>query len=228
MKTPCHIPEQTQRKRRGKSTQVPTVYIFSCSLPTNEKRNRQVAQLEAKLDGLVNMIAAQQKHTPPDPIVITPESQSSYSRGVTMTTRERLATLPVQPETPDPDPSTLLTLMPEFQVTVTMAAVYLDRYRNEYMPKYPFVILSSEITACELYREKPALFWAIMASVAPVDGPTAAKLRVWFREYFSTQVFIEQQKTTTLIQAILVYVSWYVFPSADLSSLVRGGIINRC
>lgn len=106
------------------------------------------------------------------------------------------------------DPLQTLELIPGFCVTIADANAYLDVYREEYMPRYPYVIIPRQQNASVLYREAPTLFWVIMTIVIPQNGPMQMRLRNWAREHFSQQIIVKQERTLEMLQSILIYLTW--------------------
>ncbi|KAM3500141.1 hypothetical protein MY10362_006660 [Beauveria mimosiformis] len=105
-----------------------------------------------------------------------------------------------------------IELVPGFAVTFAEAAEYLQIYRKDYMPVFPFVIVEETTKPHELYHNAPALFWMIMAAVAQttseeVDGA----VKTWLRHYVAETMIIKQEKTLELLQAILVHLIWGSF-----------------
>ncbi|KAM3557774.1 hypothetical protein MY1884_004338 [Beauveria asiatica] len=104
-----------------------------------------------------------------------------------------------------------IELVPGFAVTFAEAAEYLQIYRKDYMPVFPFVIVEETAKPHELHRNAPALFWMIMAAVAQTSEEVDAALKTWLRHYVAETMIIKQEKTLELLQAILVHLVWGSF-----------------
>ncbi|CAG7562720.1 unnamed protein product [Fusarium equiseti] len=189
MKLDCQVPEITQRRKRGKST--------------------RVAQLEKKIDGIVSLLANRQNLPP------TPESPKEQPR----------PRQPVQGPSLDPVsleilqgdasiPSHLTTnveLFPGFSVSHAQASERLELYRRDYVPHFPFAPLSEYMTSHELYAESSLLFWTILAVVSPLEDKVQVEFKAWFRRYLAEHVFVRQERSTDILQAIIIYLGWNDF-----------------
>lgn len=102
-------------------------------------------------------------------------------------------------------------LVPGFCLTFAEAGEYLQVYRKDYMPMFPFVILEDNTKPHELYYNAPALFWMIMAAVAQTSEETDVAVKKWLRHHVAETMIIKQEKTLELLQAILVHLIWYAF-----------------
>ncbi|KAJ4265035.1 hypothetical protein NW762_005278 [Fusarium torreyae] len=198
MKLNCQVPETTQRKKRGKST--------------------RVAQLEKKIDGIVSLLAAnQRKGLSP----LTPESPQETQVQVPPRPCEEI---PMPPLVVDPTSidlanrddrtaffSTDMELFPGFRVSHEQATERLAVYRRDYMPHFPFVPMSGAISSHELYVESRILFWTILAIVSPLEDKVQMEFKAWFRKYLAEHLVVRQEKSIDILQAILVYLAWNDF-----------------
>ncbi|KAM0562375.1 hypothetical protein ACHAPJ_002065 [Fusarium lateritium] len=196
----CQVPETTQRKKRGKST--------------------RVAQLEKKIDGIVSLLAAnQRKGLSP----LTPESPQETQTQVQVPPRP-CEEIPMPPLVVDPTSidlanrddrtaffSTDMELFPGFRVSHEQAAERLAVYRRDYIPHYPFVPMSGAISSHELYVESRILFWTILAVVSPLEDKVQMEFKAWFRKYLAEHLIVRQEKSIDILQAILVYLAWNDF-----------------
>lgn len=192
MKLRCSAPEYTPRRPRGKSTYVATVQH---QLAPDTNLGRRVAQLEQKIDGLVSMLSAR------PPAFPSPESPFTPATANT----EQGQTPPLVGTAVDG----LLELIPGFRLTVAQASHYLELYRSHYMVNFPFVIIEST-NALALYTHSPCLFWAVMCAVAPETERLNDEITAWFRKNLAERIIANQERSVELLQAILVYLEWYV------------------
>lgn len=157
------------------------------------------------------MLAAQQKSnaiSPSSQAPITPESNNpSQSSPAPAIIEAQSAAQRAEAALPALVGNATLELLPGFGVTVAESEQNLDLYREEYMPRYPFVVISRSISAQELYRDAPCLFWTVMVATKPHSGNTMA-IREQFRRMFSERIFVRKEKTTEILQAILVLIAW--------------------
>ncbi|KAF5235576.1 hypothetical protein FAUST_6995 [Fusarium austroamericanum] len=193
MKLDCQVPEVTQRRKRGKST--------------------RVAQLEKKIDGIVSLLAANQRQnlsplTPESPKEQTqPQPRSMSSLSVSP------VSLDIVPHGPDitPNLTPSVELFPGFRISHQQASERLALYTRDYVPHFPFVPLSGAMTSQELYIESSLLFWTILAVVSPLEDKVQMEFKAWFRKYLAEHVIVRQEKSVDILQAILVYLGWNDF-----------------
>ncbi|XEV05307.1 hypothetical protein FSHL1_010594 [Fusarium sambucinum] len=192
MKLECQVPEVTQRRKRGKST--------------------RVAQLEKKIDGIVSLLAANQRNLTP----LTPESPKEP----TQPRSQSMASLSISPRSLDmipcgsdipPNFAPNAELFPGFRVSHQQAAERLALYKRDYVPHFPFVPLSGIMTSHELYIESSLLFWTILAVVSPLEDKVQMEFKSWFRRYLAEHVVVRQEKSIDILQAILIYLGWNDF-----------------
>lgn len=93
-------------------------------------------------------------------------------------------------------------------LSVAQANSYVNMYRTELMPRYPFVVIPSHIDALTLRRRSKCLFWTILSTVAPLSGKGQASFKLWFRKYIAEHIVVLQHRNIGLLQAILVHVAW--------------------
>ncbi|KAF4991988.1 hypothetical protein FDECE_13852 [Fusarium decemcellulare] len=194
MNLDCRVPETTQRKKRGKST--------------------RVAQLEKKIDGIVSLLAANQRKglsplTPESPQDTQCQPLSEESTSNVMNVNAVTSDI-VGPHEMSLDSSDL-ELFPGFRVTHEEAAKRLSVYRQHYAPKFPFVPMPGGISTHELYAESRVLFWTIIAMVSPLPDAVQMQFKDWFRRYLAEHIVVRQEKRIDILQAILVFLAWNDF-----------------
>lgn len=101
-------------------------------------------------------------------------------------------------------------MIPGFRITLPQASQYLDLYRREYMPNFPFVIIETT-DAVALYTKSPCLFWVIMSCVAVETENMQESVTEWLRKYLSERVIYNRERSIEYLQSILLYVSWGIF-----------------
>lgn len=97
---------------------------------------------------------------------------------------------------------------PSLRVSMEEASRYLDLYRSDYSPKFPFVPIANGLTATELYKRQPFLFQVIMQIVAPQSPSVQREVDRWVREYIARSVIVDQERRLDLIQGLLLFVAW--------------------
>lgn len=141
---------------------------------------------------------------PKDPYPYNGASDPSPSRPVPPSSSDLLiADVPF-------DEAPCLELLPGFRISQAQAQTALDTYRREYVPAHPFVPLPEALTAGELYAQSRFLFWTVMSVVVPTGGSVQHDVRAWFRKYLAEHVVIRQEKRLDVLQAILIYLGWWV------------------
>lgn len=99
---------------------------------------------------------------------------------------------------------------PSLRVPMEEANRYLDLYRSQYSPKFPFVPIANCLSAIELYKRQPFLFQVIMQIVAPQSPSVQREVDRWVREYIARSVIVDQERRLDLIQGLLLFVAWSV------------------
>ncbi|CAM1503117.1 Fc.00g078930.m01.CDS01 [Cosmosporella sp. VM-42] len=191
MKLPCEVPEPTQRKKRGKST--------------------RVAQLEKKIDGIVELLAASQAITGNAPPPLTPESPTTLHIQPQASTEAGDSCIDGGAPPDFPPDMCEMELVPGFRLTHEKANEYLAIYRQDYLPKNPFVPLPSTTTSYGLYSTSRFLFWAVMAVVVPLPGPVQYQVKKWFHRHIAEHMIVRQEKRLEFLQAILLHLGWNDF-----------------
>ncbi|ESU11670.1 hypothetical protein FGSG_12782 [Fusarium graminearum PH-1] len=120
--------------------------------------------------------------------------------------------LDMVPHGPDipPNLTPSVELFPGFRISHQQASERLALYTRDYVPHFPFVPLPGAITSQELYIESSLLFWTILAVVSPLEDKVQMEFKAWFRKYLAEHVIVRQEKSVDILQAILVYLGWYV------------------
>lgn len=167
-----------------------------------------MAQLEKKIDGIVSLLAATQHIQASTQNPLTPESpeHNQLQQQILEENGEACADRSLPQEVAHD--FSKFELLPGFQVTFIQATEYLNIYRREYVPKYPFVPLPADILPHILYGESRLLFWSIMAAVAPLPGTVQQAFKKWFRRYLAEHMIVQQQKKLEFLQAILIHLGW--------------------
>ncbi|KAM3513343.1 hypothetical protein MY11210_003027 [Beauveria gryllotalpidicola] len=190
----------------------------------------RVAQLEQKLDGIMSLLESSQRSkrrpsstgsvstagdasSPPTPDSHSHNPWPFRTRALDTTTgggggEERRRTSAAHA---DRGSAERVELVPGFAMTFAEAAEYLQIYRKDYMPVFPFVIIEETTKPHELYHNAPALFWMIMAAVAQTSEEVDGAVKTWLRHYVAETMIIKQEKTLELLQAILVHLIWGSF-----------------
>jgi len=88
------------------------------------------------------------------------------------------------------------------------AEILLDRFRRLMAPACPFVIVPSEITAQQLYEQKPLLLHAIVTVTYFHDLAKQQSMVKQLMRDVSERILINNEKNIGILQALLVFVAW--------------------
>ena len=101
-----------------------------------------------------------------------------------------------------------IDVVPGFRLTLEEADGALHLYRFVYTPYFPFVPISTTLTAKELLDTAPFLLRTILFMTAPQSASVQKAARMWFREKIAQHVIVDQERRLELLQAILVFLAW--------------------
>jgi hypothetical protein len=83
----------------------------------------------------------------------------------------------------------------------------LHEYRDMSI-SFPFVPLSSNITARQLYHDAPVLFLAIITAASWREHQRQMSLDAIYRQELANRTIMRPRKSLSLVQSVLVYLSW--------------------
>lgn len=197
----------------------------------------RVAQLEQKLDGIMSLLESSQKSSQSTSNTTASSTQAANTSPLTPESQSNTPWMwragvqePSQPAEPASNAGTAsstyldhgttgsIELVPGFKLTFAEANEYLNMYRREYMPMFPFVIVEENTKAHELYHNSPALFWSIMAAVAQTTENIDVAIKKWLREYVAERMVVKQERTLEILQAILIHLIWYAPNDASITA----------
>jgi hypothetical protein len=213
-----------------------TRLVSTCAIKLKNFKNTdiersRVGQLEHKLDGLLSAIQHIQANSsapsPSQPQVNNSEAPSApvptQYRDQTEHTDLRLAPIADNDASdrrnsaasgsslslPPVEQVEGLELIPGVQITYLEAERALKEYTLAYYPHFPFVPIRPGLTAYDFNRRQPFLFRTIVQVSMPQSPHTQKSFKRWFRERIAQLVLVDQEKRLELLQALLVYLSWY-------------------
>lgn len=170
--------------------------------------------MEKKLDGIVSLLAASQQMQVKGPSPLTPESPEAVQIPQPVPEKPPSPFLALN-ETVDgrggddaTNDSAELELLPGFRITHEQGDKYLDVYRRDFLPVFPFVSLPDYVTSRELYAHSEVLFWTIMAVAHPLPREVQTETKTWFRKYLAEHVVVLQERNLHMLQAILIHLAW--------------------
>jgi hypothetical protein len=103
--------------------------------------------------------------------------------------------------------ATIAVPQPPFGLSWLQATQILHIFREEYIPQFPFITISSDHTAA-LSKDNPFLFRAVMLIAAPLLESKAVKNKRNTLAYLGYRSLVEEDKTLDILQGVLVIVAW--------------------
>ncbi|KAK4454209.1 hypothetical protein QBC34DRAFT_375382 [Podospora aff. communis PSN243] len=176
--------------------------------------------LEQRLDGIMSILGTSEG--PPQRATPTTTNQSTPRLALPV---ESLQYPPPPPGPPPPSPppsgppppglssrsiitASSFEIIPGFHVTVEEAETFLNLYRSEYSPRFPFVPIAPDVTPNELFGSRPFLFRVIIQIIAPQTAETQRGVARWVRQHVSQHVLVVQEGGLELLQGLLLYIGW--------------------
>ncbi|KAJ0161394.1 hypothetical protein CTA2_6298 [Colletotrichum tanaceti] len=190
----------------------------------------RVTELEKKIDGLVNLFQTRQHPREmqgldsttttlsdgdqnPMPCTTSPNMPGLDRSSATQATPggaspDKTRNHNTPPEVDAGQTDKTFYLVPGFSLSVEKAEEYLDIYRTRMIPNFPFVPIPPGTTAAALHRKKRFLFWCITQAVVPQTAAVQQAVDEWVRRHAAMHVIVLKEKSTELLQGLLVYVAW--------------------
>lgn len=127
-------------------------------------------------------------------------------------TRDSAALTARQAPQSSSDPSIRCSFSSGLEPSAAEAADRLNHFRTFFVPRFPFVTIPVDTASEELRQKKPYLYRTIMM-VAANDRPVQ-QLEIGNEIVldFSTILLLKAEKSLDLLQAMLVYNAWFVYP----------------
>lgn len=215
-----------KEKKGAVDVRTPSCQGLGSSLSWLTRRSRRVGQLEEKIDGIMSLLnasrelqqqaAREQQQQSPLQQPVSPPSTSSPPNSRPLPpefhchqTRSEPndVGLPPLSSTIPPQPAHF-DIVPGFRVSLDEATRYLDLYRTEYSPKFPFVPLPTSLSVTDLFERQPFLFRVIIHVVAPQGPSMQREATHWIREHVAKHVIVLQDRRLELLQGLLLYLAW--------------------
>ncbi len=97
---------------------------------------------------------------------------------------------------------------PGYNLSWEQAEIALNEYKINYMPNFPFVVIEPEVTAQELFHEKPFLFRVVLlvATRMPLEKKRGMKRNV--TAYLGQHLLVNEERSLDLLQGLLVFIAW--------------------
>ncbi|XP_044719829.1 tRNA processing endoribonuclease [Hirsutella rhossiliensis] len=169
-----------------------------------QSKPSRTAQIEERLNGLVNLLQANGAS-----LDLPPSRRETPSASSTVSHQPEHASwaIPDGDAPPPPDSDDVL----------------LDLYRNEMQPVYPFVIVPPTCSAASLHSSRPFLMSAIrmVASFRSLRSMRAQMCHLM--SHISDHVLMRSERSLDLVQGIIVMLGWYqyhCFMHAQMNNLI--------
>ncbi|KAJ5621695.1 hypothetical protein N7528_006478 [Penicillium herquei] len=145
-------------------------------------KNLEVSALEAKLDRMVELLAASEKSAK--------DLQSNTSHS------------------PEPSPA-MHDNQPATRLSDQEGDALLGIFRTRMVPLFPFIVVPPHITAAELRREKPFLYLNI-TMIACQDAPRQRAIVKTIKQYVSDNIVAYGEHSLDILQGLLAHVAWFI------------------
>ncbi|KAE8143604.1 hypothetical protein BDV38DRAFT_276688 [Aspergillus pseudotamarii] len=191
----CFTSDSMSTKRRGKAT--------------------HAVVLEKKLDDIMALLTRGRECTCSSERLT--ERPTDSSKGDTPTTMQ--ASYQDQPLAASSNQSAgtgvyngSIAIVPGFEVSFLEADQILQEYMTTMVPEFPFVPLSTR-NSYSMLKHKPLLLKTILWVCRPPPPEISAVFESWFRQHVANETVVLMNKDLELVQAILVFLTWYQQPS---------------
>ncbi|ESZ95284.1 hypothetical protein SBOR_4338 [Sclerotinia borealis F-4128] len=204
-------------KRRQKC-----VFLETKPRPKKMRSSRiRVTEMEQKLDGILNILAAKtQTESQPNPFSAPISPPETMSLDLSEIFELSYPSLPMEDAIPKPFQQISIPTTPhfgfrDFQDTISKGVVNIKQAEEaleEFAGKasaFPFVLLPPHTSLESLRHERPALLLAILASTCQNNIPIQNILENELLETLSSRIIMQGEKSIDLLQSLLLYLAWY-------------------
>ncbi|KAJ5730709.1 uncharacterized protein N7483_005217 [Penicillium malachiteum] len=174
------LPDPTAAPSLPKICECPCDFIFIRA--TSDYIQREVSALEAKLDRMVELLAASEKSAK--------DLQSNTSHS------------------PEPSPP-MHENQPATRLSDHEGDALLEIFRTRMVPLFPFIVVPAHITAAQLRREKPFLYLNI-TMIACQDGNRQRAMVKIVKQYISEHIVAYGEHSLDILQGLLAHVAWFI------------------
>ncbi|KAH7012358.1 hypothetical protein B0J12DRAFT_446624 [Macrophomina phaseolina] len=96
-------------------------------------------------------------------------------------------------------------------VSSKAAEYYIELYKSNLTPHFPFVVIHPDVSAEQLRQERPLLFLAVLTAAAFGDVPVQRSLAKRMRDALGQSVAGHGDMSFEMLQALLVHIAWTQF-----------------
>ncbi|TGO57741.1 hypothetical protein BCON_0062g00100 [Botryotinia convoluta] len=198
------------------------VFLETKPRPKKMRSSRlRVAEMEQKLDGILNLLAAKSQAESQPNSVSTPESpQENMPLDLSEMFELSFPLLPLDNTSTKPFQHMSLSTPPNLSygglndvisrciISTKQAEEALKEFASR-ASAFPFVLLPPQASLESLRHERPILLLGILASTSQNNIPVQHLLESELRETISSRTIIHGEKSIDLLQGILLYLAWY-------------------
>ncbi|THV46244.1 hypothetical protein BGAL_0402g00010 [Botrytis galanthina] len=198
------------------------VFLETKPRPKKMRSSRvRVAEMEQKLDGILNLLAAKSQAESQPTSISTPESpQENMPLNLSEMFELSFPLLPLDNTSSKPFQNMSLSTPPHLSygglndvisrciISTKQAEEALKEFASR-ASAFPFVLLPPQASLESLRHERPVLLLGILASTSQNNIPVQHLLESELRETISSRTIIHGEKSIDLLQGILLYLAWY-------------------
>lgn len=190
--------------------------------------NSQVAQLEQKLDSLVNLLTKQHgvssgdenrtdsSTSPPDdleisnPVALFNNAERSSNDSDSPLIESLLTGCPSTLYPSRPHPPSSMPAAYDFNLPPGLADLLLDEFQAKMGPQIPFVVIPLHWNSEYLRCQKPFLWKAVMTAASYQDTARQEALARVYIEEFGSKLLVKSEKNLDMLQSLIVHIIWYI------------------
>ncbi|TGO38438.1 hypothetical protein BHYA_0075g00410 [Botrytis hyacinthi] len=198
------------------------VFLETKPRPKKMRSSRvRVAEMEQKLDGILNLLAAKSQAESQPNSIPTPESppenmpldlSGMFELSFPLLPLDNTSSKPFQHMSLSTPPNLsyggLNDVISRCIVSTKQAEEALKEFASR-ASAFPFVLIPPEASLESLRHERPILLLGILASTCQNNIPVQHLLESELRETISSRTIIHGEKSIDLLQGILLYLAWY-------------------
>lgn len=172
---------------------------------TNRPSVSRTTRLEQKVDGLVSLLSSQAAVNHPYPALYDTRLISTH---------------PIQIGNPTPQstlsgsPSQVADVLLYNYISDTLTEEHLAKFRQSFLPFFPFVYIPAATSASELLMQKPFLSLVIV-SLTTKSVSQQLTLFDTIRRIVSEKILAEHEKSMDLLLGLICHLAWFVPSSLD-------------
>ncbi|KAF7874778.1 hypothetical protein EAF04_001952 [Stromatinia cepivora] len=176
----------------------------------------RVAEMEQKLNGILNLLATKtQTDSRPTPVsapVSPPMPSDIFELSFPLLPMENTSPKPFQQMSLPTSPTLAFGGLQDAISKCIVSTRQAEEALREFAGKssaFPFVLLPPQTSLETLRHERPVLLLAVLARASQNNIPTHHLLEKELRETISSRVIIHGEKSIDLLQGILLHIAWH-------------------